>query len=293
MRKFFAGILLVQVFLCLYPKAQTTDPVRASLNTVFQHIDKSKIPTGYLEEYGPGFVPFGIFNGQLTDSNRVNIDLWELLYGSFIASKIYGTQNLPSMETAMNMVSNYSDLKNNLFALPIFLFDYGVLRPQAVNFNLFTISNNQIYDVPGRTQSPYIQKTMFAASPLINGTSTGNVTILLKPDLFFTNTTKVLSTVHIDFNDGSGYMPVLFNVPYTKTYTDTGYKRWKIKITCTDNTIYQCYSEFYVSGITSAPSLTERYSRNPDVLEQPFNNPAAHKGGKLSIWYSKTGVPGC
>lgn len=64
MRKFFASMLLVQVAFCLYLNAQTTDILRNKLDFIFQYVDKSQVPTGYLEEYGPGFVPLFSFNGM-------------------------------------------------------------------------------------------------------------------------------------------------------------------------------------------------------------------------------------
>lgn len=90
MKRIFTSLLLVQAFFCLNANAQTTDVLRNQLNSIFQYVDKSQVPTGYLEEYGPRMVPFDIFNGVLTDSNRVDTDLWELLYGSILASRIYG-----------------------------------------------------------------------------------------------------------------------------------------------------------------------------------------------------------
>ena len=50
--------------------------------------------------------------------------------------------------------------------LAIFSADYALLREDAIQQNLFTASGNQIYNVAGRTQSPYISKHCFAAVPL-------------------------------------------------------------------------------------------------------------------------------
>lgn len=47
MKKIIAGILLAQLFFCLYSTAQGTDVLRNELNTIFQNIDKAQIPTGY------------------------------------------------------------------------------------------------------------------------------------------------------------------------------------------------------------------------------------------------------
>lgn len=76
-----AGATLALLFFAFLANAQT-DALRNQLNTIFQNINKSIIPTGYLEEYGAGLVPLDVFNGQLTDSNRLDMDLWRYAYGS-------------------------------------------------------------------------------------------------------------------------------------------------------------------------------------------------------------------
>ena len=295
MRKFFAGILLAQALFCLNLKAQTTDVLRDELNMIFQHIDKSQIPTGYLDEYGPGFVPLASFNGQLSDSNRYDFDSWQIIYGQIRASKIYGTTGLPTLSNAISSIKMAGNHSAGLFAVPLLLMDYSVLNPYAVQQNLFTVSNNQVYDVPGRTQSPYQQKLLFGATPVVNYTNTGTVQVLFKPDLFYTNTNKTISTIQVDFNDQNGYITVPLNTAFTKTYTDTGYKRWKIKLTCTDNSSYQCYAPFYVKEVVINNNIAGRYGDNPDLVEQDF--PAvpgpgsfAHSGGKVTVWFSKKGI---
>ncbi len=194
MRKFFTSMLLVQVVFCLYPKAQTTDVLRNELDAIFQYVDKSQVPTGYLEEYGAGFVPLRSFNGLLTDSNRFNFDSWQLIYGQLRASKIYGTTALPSLTTATNNIKTAGNHAGNVFAVPLLLMDYSILNPYAVQQNLFTVSNDQIFDVANRTQSPYQQKVLFGATPAVNHSNTGTVQVLFKPDLFYTNTGKSINT---------------------------------------------------------------------------------------------------
>ena len=45
-------ITILLSFLTLQGFAQTRDSLRDTLNIIFQYIDKSQIPTGYLVEYG-------------------------------------------------------------------------------------------------------------------------------------------------------------------------------------------------------------------------------------------------
>ena len=62
--------------------AQTPDTSNTQklLEYIFQPIDKSQVPTGFLEEYGCPMLPMATFNGTLTDSNRIDMNLWRTLY---------------------------------------------------------------------------------------------------------------------------------------------------------------------------------------------------------------------
>lgn len=46
--------------------AQTGDPLRDKLDSIFKFIDKTQIPTGYLKEYGSEMIPLHLFNGLLS-----------------------------------------------------------------------------------------------------------------------------------------------------------------------------------------------------------------------------------
>ena len=140
-----AGLILALILIAIFSKAQ--DALRNELNTIFQNIDKSQVPTGFLEEYGAGLVPLDVFNGQLTDSNRLDIDLCRYAYGSLYTAHIYGSNPLPSLAGVNVSVNSFSNYNMNVLAVPLALISYSQLREDAVNENLFTISNNQIKDI--------------------------------------------------------------------------------------------------------------------------------------------------
>jgi len=59
-----------------------------AMNTIFQQIDKSKITTGLLIDYGLQIVDPEYFNGVPADSNYVDMDTWISLYCSIYDAKI-------------------------------------------------------------------------------------------------------------------------------------------------------------------------------------------------------------
>ncbi|MGI4870137.1 MAG: hypothetical protein ACRYFX_03045 [Janthinobacterium lividum] len=78
----FSLLLLLSALLAapLASQAQLSgsDSLRQRLNFLFAPLNKSQVPTAYLEEYGVRLLPLHNFNGSLADSNRT--DLATLLY---------------------------------------------------------------------------------------------------------------------------------------------------------------------------------------------------------------------
>jgi len=79
----FAMVILFAVLanIPFSSKAQVdTSTVQKLLQYIMQPLDKNQISTGFLEEYGAPIIPMATFNGTLTDSNRIDMNLWRTLY---------------------------------------------------------------------------------------------------------------------------------------------------------------------------------------------------------------------
>ena len=83
-------ILVVFAFVLLNKVNAQADKI--ILDNVFQHINKSTIPTGYLQDYGVAFVNKESYNGLLTDSNAIaNLSAFRLMYNDLLSAKINPT----------------------------------------------------------------------------------------------------------------------------------------------------------------------------------------------------------
>lgn len=137
--------------------------------------------------------------------------------------------------------------------------DYAVLREDAVQQNLFTVSGNQIFDVVNRTQSPYIAMHTFAAVPVLPESPFKNQIKLGYQPLFYSNLGKVVALVKIDFMDGLGYQTIYNNgtkSTISKIYSDSsGYKKFVVKVIYTDNSLDECYTQQFVNVIRTLYSL--------------------------------------
>ena len=98
----------IKIILCFLittkAMAQTAD--RVELDKIYQHINKSAITTGYLNDYGAAVLNKVRYNGLLTDSNFVpNMNVFRLTLNDLLSAKISTTApNLPSVETVNNTI---------------------------------------------------------------------------------------------------------------------------------------------------------------------------------------------
>ena len=288
-------MLVIAVLLTIKAFAQT-DPIRAELDHIFQYIDKSQVPSGYLDEYGPQFAEKKWLNGILSDSNFIPyLTSFRLLYNDIELSRIYSSS--PVLTTLEQVNTTIDQLALTQSTPLIFLLArYASTKEDAINQNLFSHNgNNQIFDVPGRTQSPYNEHIFFAASPVKeDALQTNTISLSFIQSLFYTNCGKAISSEAVDFLKGNGYQTIAPNGTTSYTYTDSsGYKKFAIRISSTDGSTYYCYSQQYVTVTTTNTStVAGRYAplnpaelSNPAITITPISG--EHYGAKVYIRYSK------
>jgi PKD-like domain len=260
------------------------------VNSVFQNVNKTQVPTQFLREYGYPFLPINVFNGTLVDSNRTDIDAWRMVYASFLTSYVGTTA--PSVPTLSTINTALENSQTTSTAIPIVLLhaNYNDLRSDALTANLMTISNEQIFDVAGRTQSPYQSKTLFAAAPYFNYSNTA-VTQFIIDNNFICKNTGAISSIAVDFADGLGYRTVTLGTAINVSYAAVGTYRVKVKLTPTSGAIVESWFDF---NAKKANCSTCRYK--PDrvtFLNDPTFLPStAHSGAKVEVILSINNLTG-
>jgi len=287
-KKFCLPAMLILSALFIKPftaKSQAdTSTVQKLLQYIMQPLDKSQIPTGFLEEYGCPVVPMAVFNGTLTDSNRVDINIWRTLYFQMQTAWAKTTANpLPTINTVNATIKTNS---GDTIAIPILLGSYNTVKSNAFSSNLlsYNSSTKQVADVPGRSQSPYDIQNLFAASPIRSYTRNGSETFVVKNNMTWNNTGKTISQLQINFDNGEGFKTITIGTPFTINYADTGSKRWTIKATLSDATVQQCYSNYYVFK----SSVSSRYTASGVVPSWGTVSAVAgvHSGARVTVYYS-------
>lgn len=288
-------VLLIPVlFISINVSAKNNKPV-ADTSTIeklyeyiFANLDKTQISTGYLEEYGVPLLNMQPYNGVLTDSNIVDITTWRTLYWQIQSAYVGTGTNSFGSPVAANAAIKALQSDDLPIPIPVLFARYNVVKSTAFTKNLLKVENNQVLDVAGRSGTPYTLRKLFAACPLINTSNTGSATFVFQKDIFF-KTYGSTNIFYIDFADGKGYQGVGWNTPISVSYTDTGYKKWKIKMLLNNGDVYECYSEYYVGNIVS--TATNRYPYGYSAAEY-FASTGSHSGGLALIRYSSKNTTG-
>ncbi|PJE47939.1 MAG: hypothetical protein CUR34_00205 [Sediminibacterium sp.] len=277
-------------------KAQDTSTIDKLLTYTIAPLDKSQVTTQYLAEKGTIFWGMNTFNGTLTDDNVFVTNLWRMMYVQLQQSYVgSGTNSLPDIITVNNALQN-NTLLNQPTPVPLLIGQYNSIDDNAANNGLLTYNSytRQLNDVPNRPSSPYLTKNLFAACPTENKNITGVANIIVKSSLNYNNTGLGLSSVQIDFANGQGFVTIPLDVAVSAAYADTGYYRWTIKATLSNNTVLQCYADYYVVHIPPPTNNITTYSYNPGGVNGPTIPtwgiiaaiPNVHSGGTIHIVYS-------
>ncbi len=289
-------LCFVMLSYCINSTAQIdTSTTQKLLQYIFQPIDKTQIPTGFLEEYGCPMLSPETFNGTLTDSNRIDMHLWRTLYHQLQTSWTKTTANpLPGIISVNTTIKQNSSSALPI-PIPILLASYNTVVSNAFSSNLlsYNSSTKQVSDVPGRTQSPYNNKTLFAACPNKDFTVKGSDSFIIKSNMIWNNTGKTISQIQIDFANGQGFQTVTIGTAISVSYADTGFKKWTIKITLNDNSVLQCYNGY---NVLKTSNTSSRYQADESEVPTGWGNINAVTGVRTAatVWvnYSSNNFTG-
>ena len=125
----FYSLLLLCI---LQTNAQNSDYYN-KMKQIFGNIDKTKVTTGYLKEFGIRFNEIESYNGFIDPENFVDETQWKSLYSSLYTMRI---GNLSSNMVSPNAVSNnLKTLQKNTenILLAVQYYNYQQYKINAVN----------------------------------------------------------------------------------------------------------------------------------------------------------------
>jgi len=178
--------------LCLFSaKAQLPDSIPGSFfKYITDPLDLTQVPTGFLLEREPTWGYIHRFDGVFDTVNT--FENWKQQYWDIYRIKVNPNITLPDYDTIKNLALK---IEEDLGAtpLPILFFNYNYIKPTAIDDNLLDTLYSRFYDVPGRTSSPYLQKTLFSAAAANEEGYGIQQNFIIDSRLFFSNISSDVS----------------------------------------------------------------------------------------------------
>lgn len=234
---------------------------KKSINPVFENLDKSKIPSGMLLDYAMEFTDVTAYNGVLTDTTFIDINVMGDIYKTlFMAKVVADTVSTPLYNRyAYNWAkARYNATKNtrgakSVYVLAGLLYEYQSFNENALAQNKITVTNNKYYDKynGGVWQNPYQTQTTFALTTPLKHSRSKDVVFKLPRELFLSNLKDKIASVQIDVDNGQGYQNLPFDSEVSLQFSENKIHNITYKLTLTNNQILYCRSKFKIDD----PSL--------------------------------------
>lgn len=231
------SLIIAVIFSATNIHAQTLDDnyseVRSYLNSMFQQLNKNRVPTGILLDYGIDLVDMEDYDGTvLADSTYVNVDIYRDILKTIISSDVKTNYN-----SSYNSVKAKIDALDNVsvdgpIKLSAAFFQYNVIKSNAIEDNLIVYDevNNKVCDAYNDNGwiNPYDTKNLFAVTVGAQKSESFSVQYILPNEYYFTN--SAITQMYFDAGDGLGYRPCLKNSTISVNYTTEGIKTLKLRI---------------------------------------------------------------
>ncbi|GAA3931193.1 hypothetical protein [Hymenobacter algoricola] len=194
--------------LAIQPPAQTGAPLavpgsyRYRMDSLMTALDKTQVLTGILYDRVFPIARLDIFGQTTADTSsylhflQANQELW---YASY--------RNVGLGASALIRSRAMQHTMANSVPFGILHYKFHILDTLAVQQGALSQpggTQGALYDVAGRSQSPYQQRETLVVAALSDQVTAGTVQLSLPPNLTFDNTGTGISFLSLDFNDGAG-----------------------------------------------------------------------------------------
>lgn len=264
--------LLYMASNALFGQTDDYNGFRAKMSSVFQYVNKEKVPTGILVDYGLQLVNPDTYNGVPTETNSVNFSIWKQLYFGMYDSQINGKVNLQEPQILFNNIKGSK-------ALAVMYYQYNKLADDAVSRGLLRFENEQIKEVLG-TASPYLSKELFAVTPCETIFESASVTFVFDRQNYVSNTGLTVNKLEINYNDESGYREVQWGIPISYAFSSGGEKDIYFRLTFSNGKVLSSHVEILVAS----PTVSTR-ADGKEIVRIDIPATGKHSGGTMQVLF--------
>ncbi|MUV04628.1 hypothetical protein GN157_13000 [Flavobacterium rakeshii] len=253
---------------------------RNEVNSVFSHIELGRVPNNVLLDYAFEFTDVTAYNGTLTDSTAINVDVFSDIYSTLYMGNT--VQNNPSFPKLDQIAANWVNerlktaAQHNTVTLSGLYYKYSRISPLALQENKISVVNESYYEykyVNGVWQDPFETLNAIAFSPPISSFNKRTFDVVLPQTLMLSNSLSEIDKIEFDGQDGTGYHELRYDQPVTLQYMDDGVYKWMYRITLSDRSVLYSYNFFSVKGaLSSDATVTDIEGATLNIDYVPGNN---------------------
>ena len=220
--------------------------VRSALDNMFETLDKSRVPTGLLQDYAVDLVGLENYNGTiLADSTLVN----RAVFGDILRSMRSASVQTPPFDEVSNIMESFgANDTDNSISIAVAFFKYNYIKANALTDGLirYNTIQNKVYDVYQNNVwlNPYGTTYLFAGTASTDVCTLRSVTYTFASSALIRN--MAYYKLYFDPGTGSGYQEITTNSSVSATYTTVGEKTLKFKLIATDGTVLESHAMMYV-----------------------------------------------
>lgn len=222
--------------------------VRGALDEMFEDLDKTKVPTGYLLDYAMDLVELSDYDGtELTDSNYVNRALFVDILRSVRSAAVNASASVAIPSAAVE--SSYPIIVGASVDVSIAAFKYNYIVANALEDGLieYDEASQKVSDAwkGGTWQNPYGETHVLAFAPVSSVIQSKDVTYNFLSNLLYKNET--INELYFDAGDGNGYRKISAGAVVNANYSGNGKKELRLKAVTGSGKVLEAHSAVYVA----------------------------------------------
>ncbi len=240
--------------------------IRSSINSMFEGVNKSKVPTRLLLDYAIDLVELSNYDGtSLTDSNYILLVDYENILRSIRSASISTSKPFEKVDDIIESFTTTDE--DSSIKMSLALYKYNRIKANALDDGLigYNTTTGKVFDkYDGDTWlNPYEEVNLLAFSPNRHIVRCGETFSLELPSEFiFSNNITNINYVLINASDGLGWRSLTANRPISIQYDSTGEKELIIKVSTKEQGILLAHTKILVE-----PSITQANSQKIDFKE--------------------------
>jgi pimeloyl-ACP methyl ester carboxylesterase len=198
---------------------------------------------------------FGLANATVLKQKEVNSNYFLQVYHELQRADFLA--RLPKLE-ALREAAKLGVVRQEI-PLGVLITDFENIRAGAIDNGDVFMNAHQQYQIKNGVENIFEQHAVNLISPLVSKSKTNDVTFILKEELLFNTTTRVIQSIAYQINENDQWTPIQQNQPFTIHFNASGKQTVNCRIQFRNG---EATYQSFVIQIESAVDLSARNNQN-------------------------------